>query len=348
MLFIVIKKTCVCAGSACAKIASEALAWRYSMVGLLLVAGLVVLWLGGEAFVYGSVAIANRLNVPKLVIGLTLVGFGTSLPELVTSLTAAMSGAPGLAVGNVVGSNIANALLILGVAAMIAPVACRPDGFYRDILALAVATAVGTALILHGQITRLAGIMLSLGIAAYVGLVYYQERGRHSAAGDILTAEAQVISPLPYALAFAGAMAVCGLAAVLGGAWLLVTAAIELAAQWHVSSTLIGLTIVAVGTSLPELAITVVASMRGQSDVALGNIMGSNIFNLLAILGLTAVVHPIVVPDEIGAFDVTVMSAATILILAAAATRTKLVNRQGIAMLLAYLGYAVIRARLLT
>ena len=133
-----------------------------------------------------------------------------------------------------------------------------------------------------------------------------------------------------------------------GGAWLLVTAAIELAAQWHVSSTLIGLTIVAVGTSLPELAITVVASMRGQSDVALGNIMGSNIFNLLAILGLTAVVHPIDVPDEIGAFDVTVMSAATILILAAAATRTKLVNRQGIAMLLAYLGYAVIRARLLT
>lgn len=317
------------------------------MVGLFLVGGLVVLWLGGEAFVYGSVAIANRLNVSKLVIGLTLVGFGTSLPELVTSLTAAMAGEPGLAVGNIVGSNIANVLLILGVAALIAPVACRPDGFYRDILALAISTAVGTALILHGQITRLAGVMLSLGIAAYIALVYYQERGRHSPAGDILTAEAQVISPLPYAVAFASAMVVCGLAGVIGGAWLLVTGAIELATQWHVSKTLIGLTIVAIGTSLPELAITVVASIRGQSDVALGNIMGSNIFNLLAILGLTAVVHPIVVPAELGVFDVAVMSGATILILAAAATRTRLVNGQGIALLLAYFGYAVIRARLL-
>jgi cation:H+ antiporter len=308
-----------------------------------LIGGLLLLWLGGEAFVRGSVAVAQRLNVSQLMIGLTLVGFGTSLPELVTSVTAAIDGSSGLAVGNVIGSNIANVLLIMAIAALIKPLVCRPDAFYRDATALTLATIVGTAFIFSGSVTRPDGVILLVGLAIYIALVYIRERPQPGPAGEILIGEAQVAERPPETLLRAGALVVSGLAAVVGGAWLLVNGAVELALIWGVSKTYIGLTIVAIGTSLPELVITAVASLRGRSDVALGNIMGSNMFNTLAILGVTALVEPIDVPVDLESLDIAAMLAATFLLIATAATGMRVQRWEGAALLAAYVAYMVAR-----
>ena len=309
-----------------------------------LLGGLLLLWLGGETFVRGSVTIAVRLRVSQLMIGLTLVGFGTSLPELVTSVTAAMDGAPGLAVGNVVGSNIANVLLVLAIAAMIRPVTSRPEAFFRDAAALAIATVAGAGLILFGQIGRLEGAILLAALAAYIHLVYVKERRHRTPAGDVLVGEAEVAERPPETLLRAIILIVGGLAAVVGGAWLLVTGAIELARMWGVSETFIGLSVVAVGTSLPEFVITAVASIRGRSDVALGNIMGSNIFNILGILGVTALVTPIVVPPDLHLFDILAMFGATILLIVSAATGMRIKRWEGGMLLAAYVAYMAVRA----
>ena len=313
------------------------------MIAAGLIGGLLCLWLGGEAFLHGSVAVAERLRVSQLMIGLTLVGFGTSLPELVTSLTAAFSGAPGLSVGNVVGSNIANVLLILGVAAVIRPVVCRPDAFYRDAAALAAATAVGTIMILGGHIGRIDGSVLLAGLVAYLVLVYRGERIEHTSAARVLEGEAQIAQPTPTTLPVAILFVIGGLAGVVGGAWLLVTSATSLALVWGVSRTFMGLTIVAVGTSLPELVITSVASIRGRSDVALGNIMGSNMFNTLAILGFTAVSVPIEVPAALRLLDLLLMAAATALLIVTAATRMRIGRLEGVGFLLAYVAFTILR-----
>lgn len=308
-----------------------------------LLGGLLLLWLGGEAFVRGSVAVATRLNVSQLMIGLTLVGFGTSLPELTTSVTAALAGAPGLAVGNVVGSNIANVLLILAVAALIRPVSCRPEAFYHDAAALAAATVIGTAFIVFGYLGRLHGLILLAGLIAYFVLVYFRERTRPSPSSKKLIGEVQVVAPVPETLFRAITLVFGGLSAVVGGAWLLVAGATELALLWGVSKTFVGLTIVAVGTSLPELVITSVASLRGRSDVALGNIMGSNMFNILAVLGVTAMVAPIEVPRELEVFDLIVMLAATALLIISAATGTRVQRWEGGALLAAYVAFMAVR-----
>jgi len=309
-----------------------------------LLGGLLLLWLGGETFVRGSVAIAVRLRVSQLMIGLTLVGFGTSLPELVTCVAAAMDEAPGLAVGNVVGSNIANVLLVLAIAAMIRPVTSRPEAFFRDAAALAIATVAGAGLILFGQIGRLEGAILLAALAAYIHLVYVKERRHRTPAGDVLVGEAEVAERPPETLLRAIILIVGGLAAVIGGAWLLVTGAIELARMWGVSETFIGLSVVAVGTSLPEFVITAVASIRGRSDVALGNIMGSNIFNILGILGVTALVTPIDVPPDLRLFDLLVLLGATVLLIVTAATGMRVKRWEGAALLAGYVAYVAVRA----
>lgn len=313
------------------------------MIPVFLVSGLVLLWLGGEFFIRGSVAVAQRLNVSQLMIGLTLVGFGTSLPELVTSVTAALTGAPGLAVGNVVGSNIANILLILGIGAMLRPVVCRPDAFTRDVTALALATALATGLIVYGQVERWHGAILLGSLIAYIFFVYRHERRDPGPAGRVLAGEAQVAEPASDSVLVASVLVIAGLTGIAGGAWLLVTGATQLAVFWEVSGTFIGLTIVALGTSLPELVVTVVASLRGRADVALGNVIGSNMFNSLAILGATSVVTPIAVPSNLRAFDLTVMVAATLLLIMTAATQMRVRQSEGALFVGAYVGYTILR-----
>lgn len=306
---------------------------------LMLAGGLVLLTLGGDTLVRGASTAAKSLGVSPLLIGLTLVGFGTSTPELVTSLTAAMAGSPGIAVGNVVGSNTANILLILGVTALIAPIVVDRAAFRRDGWMLVIASAVCAAAVLAGRVDLVWGVVMVAMLVAYLIVAYLGERSVQ----DAERAKYEHISdaaPDSRGGLWAGlALAVVGIALTIGGARLLVDGAVVIARDLGVSDTVIGLTVVAVGTSLPELVTSVVAAARRQADVALGNVIGSNIYNVLAILGITAMVSPLRVPPEIARLDLWVMLGATALLVIFVRTGLKIVRWEGLALLLAYAGY---------
>ncbi len=297
---------------------------------LFILGGFIALLIGGEALVKGAVDTAQRLKVPPMVIGLTLVGFGTSTPELLTSIQAALDGAPGIAVGNVVGSNIANILLIVGLSALVAPIAVGRSGFRQDMAFLVGATLLFMAIAASGYLGRISAAVLLVGLALFLILSL-----RRSNADDP-EVEAPSLSA-PVALIYF----VVGLLITLLGAKFLVQGAIGLAEDMGVSQTIIGLTIVAIGTSLPELITSVLAARRGHSDVALGNIVGSNIFNILGILGATALVKPIPIPAEIVAYDNWVMLGATALLIGACVTQWRITRVEGAVMLGLYGAYIV-------
>ena len=314
------------------------------MTIVMMLAGLVGLVLGGELLVRGAVSIARMFQVSPLMIGLTLVGFGTSTPELVTSVQAALSGSPGIAVGNVVGSNICNILLILGMAAVMRPVSATAAAFRRDGGVLVAASLLCLWAILSGDLGRLAGGAFVAFLIGYIVFTYVTERQGHSPSAEMRAAGADLARPGPSALPLAAGLAIGGLALTILGARFLVTGAIDLAGSLGISETVIGLTVVAIGTSLPELVTSIVAAARGQSDVAFGNVVGSNIYNLLGILGVTALVQPIPVPAEIARLDIWVMLAATVVLLVVTVTGWRITRREGGLMLggyAAYLGYLV-------
>ncbi|WP_296510400.1 calcium/sodium antiporter [Rhodoferax sp.] len=306
--------------------------------------GLVLLLVGGELLVRGAVASAKALGVSPLLIGLTLVGFGTSTPELVTSVTAALNGSPGIAVGNVVGSNIANILFILGLSALIYPMAVNPKGFKRD-ATMVVATAMAClAAVLYGRIGMLVGLAFIASLITYIVFVFVQEKNAPDEAALVAEHRAEDAPKGPGSMALSLAMAVGGIAITIFGAGYLVDGAIALAKDLGVSDTIIGLTIVAVGTSMPELVTSVMAAIRKHADVAYGNIIGSNIFNVLFILGSTSIIAPIDIPGQIAAFDIWVMLAATALLVYFARTGAKLHRWEGgvfIACYVAYTGYLI-------
>lgn len=297
-------------------------------LNLILVAfGLVALLVGGDLLVRGAVGVARRFGVSPLVIGLTLVGFGTSAPELVTSLSAALAGAPAIALGNVVGSNIANILLILALAALIRPVSAQMAGLPRE-AAWVGGSALGLAVLaVAGQISFVAGI----GLLALLG-VYLWGAFRSSAVPahdvDVPT------DPLPKAAMFL----VVGLALTIGGAIALVDGATGIARAYGVPEAVIGLTLVAVGTSLPKLATTVMAARRGQSDVALGNILGSGIFNILGILGTTALFAKLPIESSLLP-DIGVMLATTAVLIGLLFWRGAISRASGLVFLLLYAVY---------
>lgn len=280
---------------------------------LLIVVGLVCLFLGGEAILRGSVAIAQKLNLSTLLVSLVIVGFGTSLPELMVSVTAALGGAPNIALGNVVGSNIANVLLILGIAAMLAPVACGRPEMRRDMLMVLLASIVLVALSQNGAIDRPVGIAMVASLAVYLGYAYFVERS-HEKKGEALLqrVERDIAAPVTVSLQVAVTFVVAGLLFLAGGAYALVEGATILAKQMGVSDAIIGLTLVAVGTSLPELATVIVAAYRRHADVVIGNVMGSNLFNILAILGTTVIIAPMPIEGRIADIDVWVMLAVAV------------------------------------
>lgn len=301
--------------------------------------GLVLLMGGGELLVRGSVSLARRLGVSPLLIGLTLVGFGTSTPELITSLQAALVGSPGIAVGNVVGSNIANILLILGLTALIRPLACQPAAFYRDGSMLAGSTMACVIVALGGTIGRAPGAMFLVLLVAYVVLTYLRERCAPDASAALHEHEADLAEPAPRSLWLAFPFAVGGIALTILGARFLVSGAIGFAAAAGISEAVIGLTVVAVGTSLPELVTSAMAVLRRQGDLAVGSIVGSNIYNLLGILGLTALVQPLTVPEQILRLDLWVMLGVTALLIAFAITGWRLSRAEGGLLLAGYLMY---------
>lgn len=299
---------------------------------LSLLIGLTLLFAGGEMLVRGAVATAERLQVSPLVIGVTLVGFGTSAPELVTCIDAALRGAPDIAVGNIVGSNIANILLILAVGALLSPVACSPIEFKRDGVVIALSAIACTAVVLSGHASRLIGFVLVISLLVYLIWVTWADNGSEPAQEELPTTGQ---SPLIVYII----MTLLGLGAIVYGADLLVAAAIELASLLGVSEALIGLTVVAIGTSLPELATTVMAAIKRQGDVAFGNIIGSSIFNSLGILGATAMVKPIDIPADVAAFDIWVMLGATALLILTAVTSWRINRMEGGLLLTGYVSY---------
>ena len=304
------------------------------MSPLILIAfGFIALILGGEILVRGAVRLAVIAGLSPMVIGVTLVGFGTSTPELFTSLQAAFAGSPGIAVGNVIGSNIANILLILGVAALVRPFPLSASAFGRDGFALTAATLLCGIIVLYGSMGRTSGGLLVLGLLGYM---LYTLRTGQSDPDE--TSDTSTKGGVPAALA----LFAVGLVLTIVGARYLVLGAIDLAAAAGISDTVIGLTVVAIGTSLPELVTSVIAALRGRFDIALGNIIGSNIFNILGILGITALVHPLTVPTQIAQFDVWVMAAATLMLLGVMAAAGRLPRLGGAILVAGYGTYLVL------
>ena len=321
---------------------------------LFLLLGLVLLIAGGDLLVRGAVRIAERLRLSPMLIGLTIVGMGTSTPELAASLQASLAGSPGIAIGNIVGSNIANALLILGVAALIAPIVVSSRVLWRDgglglLAALALLAAGATV-----GLSREAGLVFLTLMAGYIFYAYRQERAGapHSAAYDRAAAMEEVDPAMaPHAqpegrLPIALLLFVAGLGLIIGGASLLVDAAIAIAEQLGVSDAVIGLTVVAVGTSVPELVTSAVAAWRRQGDIALGNVLGSNLYNILFIGGLTGAIAPTEVPASIMAFDLWALAAVLLVVMVFAFSGGRLNRKEGLVLVGAYIAYAAYTAGL--
>ncbi len=245
--------------------------------------GLAGLYFGGDWLVNGASSLARRFRVPPLVIGLTIVGFGTSTPELLVSVEAALDGLSGIAVGNVVGSNIANILVILGLSALIAPLAIGFSRVRNDLGWMLLAAVACVPVFWDGAVSRPEGLVFVAGIIAYILVALRQVGSAPEDEGDA------PVPPVWQSLAFIA----LGLVTLMVGARLLVDAAVTIATWLGVSDAIIGLTIVAVGTSLPELATSITAAVRGEREIAIGNVVGSNVFNIFAILGITAVIAPI-------------------------------------------------------
>ena len=311
------------------------------MVDLLFIlAGFIGLVFGGNLLVQGAVAVARSLNISPMIIGLTLVGFGTSMPELVTSVQAALANSPGIAIGNVIGSNIANILLILGGAALIKPISTDPRALRRDGTVMLLACLFCIGLALSGNIDRAFGTVLLLCLVAYVAGTIYVEKRHPTPAQDIYVSEAELVKDPGKSRLRELAVMGAGLVVTIISARLLVSGAISVATALSIPQAIIGVTIIAVGTSLPELITSVIAARKGQSDVALGNIIGSNIFNILGILGATALIKPIAVPPEFIRLDIWIMLAATILLLVFARTGWRIGRREAAFMIAGYIGYS--------
>ncbi|MGY6552681.1 MAG: sodium:calcium antiporter [Erythrobacter sp.] len=293
---------------------------------ILCVAGLVGLMLGGELLVRGAVGIAQRLGVSTLFTGLVIVGAATSMPEMVASVQAALAGSPAIAWGNIVGSNIANALLILGATALLAPIAVSGIGRRDAAVGLALSLALW-ALALAGVGARWAGLAALGVLAAYIIWRY-----RHP--GLVLPEEAPVGRPARAMVA--GALFAGGLAVLVAGGQALVTGAIDLARLAGVSETAIGLTVVAIGTSLPELAASLAAAIKGRPGLALGNVVGSNIYNILLIGGVTMAIAPVPVPLSLAGAQMALMSASAAMLLALLWRGRRIGRRSGGIMLLIF------------
>ncbi len=301
--------------------------------------GLALLLGGGELLVRGAVSLANRSGASPLIIGLSVVAAGTSAPELFVSLVSVLEDKPAIAIGNVVGSNIANILLVLGTAALIWPVVVRRSVIRWDGPVLIAATVVFCALASLGEIGRFAGVLMALGLTVYLAWSYRLDRRDAQARREIEEEVAELGGE--YGSWRIAAYLVAGFVGVIVGAELLVFGAAGIAAGFGISETVIGVTLVAIGTSLPELATAVAAARNRHTELALGNVIGSCIFNILAIIGIVAAVRPIAVPDEVLTFDLWIMGGVTLAFIALVWATPRLGWTIGAIMLLCYAAYIV-------
>lgn len=303
---------------------------------VLLLLGVALLTVGGEALIRGSLAAARRLGVSPLLSGLVIVGFGTSAPELVVSINAAVDGRPDIAIGNVVGSNIGNVLLILGICAAITPLAVKPLVLRRDAVTVVAASVLFLVLVGGSALGRADGALFLFFLGAYLVWAYWSERFHAAPSGEMHQAEADELSTVPKSILWTVIAVVFGLSLLIGGSQVLLIGAVGIAEHYGVPEAVIGLTLVAVGTSLPELSISVIAAIRRHADVAVGNILGSNIFNLLGILGVSALLQPLPVHDRILQFDQWVMLGTSLLLLLFLYTGSRLSRLEGSVLLAGY------------
>lgn len=296
--------------------------------------GLVLLVAGGDALVRGAVNLALRLGIPALVVGLTVVAFGTSAPELLVSVKAVLKGQDGIALGNVVGSNIANILLVLGLPALISTIHTSHHDTTRSYLTMVAGTVLFIALCLMGTLTRISAVILLLGLVLMLWDSYRQGQAHKADAEPALEGADPGMKGWKIA-----AFLIAGLIGLPVGADLLVDSSVSIARTFGVSETIIGLTLVAIGTSLPELATSVAAAFRKQADVAIGNVIGSNVFNLLGIIGIAGLVGPLTVPAELLAFDLWVMLGVSLLLGLFILLRRDITRGVGIGLTAVYGGY---------
>ncbi len=305
---------------------------------LIVVGVALVLW-GADRMTDGSVAIAQRMRIPQIVIGLTIVAMGTSMPEFFVSLTSALKGTSDIAVGNVVGSNVFNTLLIVGVAAMVAPMTILKSTVERDMPWSVLAMVLLAAFAINGHVSRIESAVL---FVLFVGFVTYTVvSARKNKPAEPADDEVKNYSPL-----MAAGLVVLGLACLIVGSNLFVDAATRVAQTLGVSEAVIGLTIVAGGTSLPELATSVVAARKGQSAIAIGNVIGSNIFNVLMIIGITGLICPMQI-NGITLVDLSVFIASIFLLWAFSYTKYKVERWEGAVLtagFLAYMAWLIVNA----
>ena len=344
--------------------------------------GLLFLLGGGEVLLRGAASLAACLGLSPLLIGLTVVAAATSMPELVVVVLSGLEGVPDLGVGNVIGSNIANILLILGTAAVLYPIATRPEHVLRDGMVLLVATVLFTAFAFTNTVGRIEGCLMLVALVLYLVFSYFNDRrinGKRSREQAAKAAPAEAAeesatresadretadpgdlpggelpcddmlqsaalkdercveeAPVRFGWMMAVVFVVAGVGALVGGSHLLIEGAVDIARGLGVSEAVIGLTLVAVGTSLPELATAIVAGMRRHSEIALGNVLGSNLFNLLLVLGVLALIIPFQVAPEMLHFDIWVMVGAVVVLLPVMMTGWRIGRREGAVFLIAY------------
>ncbi|WP_435979718.1 calcium/sodium antiporter [Psychrobacter sp. DM4] len=306
------------------------------------VVGLAILVWSADVFIDGAVVLANKLKVPSFLIGVVILGLGTSAPEMVVSVLAALDGSPELALGNAYGSNIINIALVLGATVLISPIIIRKSIISRDMPLLLLVTAVAAWQLSDGVLSNTDGIVLIVLLVAVLGIqiVLSLREGNHEHEDDPVLDSAEQMS----AIRGIGALFI-GLLVLILSSRAIVWGAVELATLWGLSELIIGLTVVAVGTSLPELVASVSAARKGEHDMALGNIIGSNIFNTLAVVGLAALIAPMTISPVILSRDVLVMGAITVLLFAlcvfAFSTKRKFGWASGTTLMLAFVGYTL-------
>jgi cation:H+ antiporter len=304
------------------------------------IGGLVLLIWGADRFVHGAAATARNMGVAPLLIGLTIVAFATSAPEILVSMVAALRGQPDLAFGNAIGSNIANIGLVLGGVAMIRPIELRSATLRREMPALLAVSLLTVSLFLDTFLSRIDGLVMLTGLV--IVMIWLARLGMHSASNDPMAEDFAAEIPEHVSMWAAILWLIVGLGTLLLGAELLVDGAIEIARALGVSEVVIGVTLVAIGTSLPELAVSLVSAMKGEFGLAIGNIVGSNIFNLLAVIGIAATIAPSALSPSVLSLHIFVMVAFTLVLFAMTYDydgKSDLSRLKGSALLAAYFAY---------
>jgi len=306
------------------------------------IAGLVLLIWGADRFVHGAAGGARRLGVAPLLIGLTVVALATSAPEILVSVVAALRGEPGLAFGNAIGSNIVNIGLVLGATALIKPIELRSATLRREMPALLAVSLLTVSLFLDTFLSRIDGLVMLIGLG--IVMIWLARLGLRSAGDDPLIEDYDAEIPRHMKLGVAAFWLLVGLGTLLVGADLLVDGSIEVARAIGVSEVVIGVTLVALGTSLPELAVSIVSILKGEHGLAIGNIVGSNIFNLLAVIGVAAAIAPAAIAPSVLSLHIFVMVAFTLVLFAMTYDydgKSELSRIEGFALLAAYIAYDV-------